>query len=493
MEPDVAPPAKLNRKRAPGEGFVSRAQTHLIKRATISKPVASGSWITWESCKRVLLYMHIAMFTREYALKEKMAQKENLNVNTATDEQLHERLELYCRGVSTELVHIYRDTTKRVAFTYEGVQLLCIPELGEVLNGNGQLLGHLSSSFSSDKIKVHLNRKNFQRSHLVLNASGKARPDGHTADHLNPSLPLNDSLENLAWATCSDQNSNKVFSNHVLSNAQTILAVNSTTGEERRFESQYLAATGLGSHHSLISRAIKKSYRIGRVWRVSMINCGMMGRLLPPHPTHQFLQLTDEMTYRTSTTGFNRVWRAVSGERPVIQIGGTSYQLHKIALESLLGREMVTGEQGDHINGDAFGCLLSNLWPVSASINCTKKDQQLRVGKATGTTISTLYLSQHDASSLTLTHANNISSACHGKLKQAGGYEWRFASTEELNTAFDLVQKKVACKTWDEILEMLEEFKGDHYYQVMKAQAQLSKEYADKLAEWRAAPERENV
>jgi hypothetical protein len=46
------PPAKLNRKRAPGEGFVSRAQTHLIK-------VASGAWITWESCKRVLLYMRL--------------------------------------------------------------------------------------------------------------------------------------------------------------------------------------------------------------------------------------------------------------------------------------------------------------------------------------------------------------------------------------------------------------------------------------------------
>ena len=48
-----------DRERAPGEGFVSRAQTHLIKRATIAKPVASGAWITWESCKRVLLYMRL--------------------------------------------------------------------------------------------------------------------------------------------------------------------------------------------------------------------------------------------------------------------------------------------------------------------------------------------------------------------------------------------------------------------------------------------------
>jgi hypothetical protein len=57
---------------------------------------------------------------------------------------------------------------------------------------------------------VGLNGKTVQRSHVVLLASGQARPSPqHTADHIVPSQHLNDSITNLRWATGSEQRKNQ--------------------------------------------------------------------------------------------------------------------------------------------------------------------------------------------------------------------------------------------------------------------------------------------
>jgi hypothetical protein len=120
---------------------------------------------------------------------------------------------------------------------------------------------------------------------------------------------------------------------------------------------------------------------------------------------------------------------------------------------------------------------------MSHRINNVKIDQQFRVGVLNG--ISFFFLSAHDAGQLIKKHSSSISKATSGRQLSVGGYTWHIASVAELERIFDEVDK-LALKSWGEILTMLEEYDDHHYYDVMKAQAILSKEYAEKLAAWRA-------
>lgn len=464
------PPTMRLPKRTRDEAYESRTTHAQIQRDVWVKPVHDAEWITFENSKRVLLFAYIAMFTLEYALKEVKKPTPRINVNTATDEELFERLKHMDQLFDPNLVGFFRDQAKRVLFQTNGCTLFCIPELGEILNERGFLLG--SCEFS--KVRVMLNGKHYMRSQLVLQACKKEKSsEDMTSDHINNMLPSNDSISNLRWASPVTQVANRTFSNRVPCSALEVHATNLKTGTTHIVPSicSLPNLVGFIPHVSLDKPIICK-----KGWAIQVVLPPMDGLILPTHFFFRNLQLSNTGYYKLGSS----MWRQQNIPYPRIITGERQ---HILMLESILGRKLGNKELCDHVSGDTINNHLSNLWPVSPSINSIKKDQQMRVGKDNVGNLK-LYLSSKDASACTGTHRPNICLGIKGVFKRIGGFEWRYASIAELNKIFELINIHISPLEWSERIAMLEDYKDDALYEKMRTQAILSMEYAKKLKAW---------
>jgi hypothetical protein len=115
------------------------------------------------------------------------------STRTSLIELLKERMALYDFGVSPDLVELLLDPAQ---WTPYDVYFVCL-NIGEVMNQKGKLIGSLKGN-KMGNIFLSSRKSGFQRSHIVLLASGQQRPsDDHTADHIVSSQTLNDSISNL--------------------------------------------------------------------------------------------------------------------------------------------------------------------------------------------------------------------------------------------------------------------------------------------------------
>ena len=473
-----APPAK----RQKGAVFVSRAHPEgRPDTGTYAKPEADDTSVMDEaSFRRTVLFAYIAKFTREVAFKEKRRMAERVYIDTATDEQLADRMRTYNKGVDREdFLELYRDKKNWTHFEFHGKPLVDILDLGEVVNPETtQLLG----SFCREKVVITTHSGNTQRSHMTLVASGKQPREGETADHINPFFPLNDSISNLRWADGATQRTNRLDYDGVLLFAHTIRLVKEGH-EDFFFASKNEAAAHLGVTKAAISNAC---FRINKVkgWSIDVLS-PHCGNILPQHPDYDSLDITDLGEYRTSQIGKGSYWRKNENERARLRIESQNkkFFILRISIECIMGRKLQSEEEGDHVNGDYSDSRLSNAWPVLSRINCIKKYQQFTVGVQNK--VAKVFISALDAGRVLNIKQQAISNAVNGRSTRAGGYTWRNASVVELERIFDELAV-LETKPWGEVLEMLEDYKDHHYYEVMRAQALLSKEYAEKLAAWRA-------
>ena len=473
-----APPAK----RQKGAVFVSRAHPEgRPDTGTYAKPEADDTAVMDEaSFRRTVLFAYIAKFTREVAFKEKRRMAERVYIDTATDEQLAARMRTYNKGVEREdFLELYRSREHWTHFVFEGRKLVAILYLGEIVHPETtQLLG----SFVEEKVKIKLDERNYQRSHIILTAAKQFPRDGETADHIDPRFPLNDSISNLRWADGRTQRNNQIKNGAVNCHAQSLLFTKEGHNP-LHFVSHEDAASYWGVTRKAVTNALKRG-NIFRAWDIHILN-PYYGNILPKHPLFKTLDVTDIGEYRTSTTGQGSTWRINSSttRRYKIQIETKKCYIHRIAVECIIRRELEDDVQSDHVDSNIQNISLPNLWPTFIRINNIKKDQQFRVGSKEGT--NAIFLSVNDAGQTLNIDRDHVSAVVNGKEYSAGGYTWRIASVSELERIFDEVDK-LELKPWDEILAMLEDYKDHHYYELMKAQALLSKDYAEKLAAWRA-------
>ncbi len=459
-------------KRTRDETLETRTTHNEIVRHVLDKPEHSEDCINFDDCARVCLFASIALFTLNFALKPTKKQNAHINVNTATDDVLIERLKNYDQIDDKEQIRFFRNKDNWISFAYNGVNLFCIKEIGEIVDSTGVLLGSCINS----RISTMVNKKHVTRSHLVLFACGHRCPsETHTADHIDPMRPSCDSITNLRWASKSEQRNNQVRSGHAQPHAIRIRATRIADGTIRTFEHRRELAAFLGVKDINVKNPTK-IYKGEWLLEMLLPDTSDVGRILPPHPIHKNLQLSENGFYKAD----RGAWRHQNGSRPVI--GGCGL-LSRLTAESILGRNLDDGGEVDHMDGDTTNNKLSNLWPVSRRINTIKKFQSFVISTDTDGH-NKLYLSPTDAHNSTGVAQNSISNVCNGTLKTAGGRSWRIASVDELTKIFQLVETRIAQLSWDEKLQMLETYKEDKYYSIMRDQLLLSREFFQKRAAW---------
>ena len=136
-------------------------------------------------------------------------------------------------------------------------------------------------------------------------------------------------------------------------------------------------------------------------------------------------------------------------------------------IECVLGRELDTDENGDHIDGDPTNNALDNLQPMIVRANIIKRAVKLVSVVKDGA--STVFLNVNVASDATGVRPADISGMLTKKIKwkHSSGYTFRDASIEEINSFFDSLIDKPD----------IEKFESCGLYPVLKAQQALNKEW----------------
>lgn len=426
-----------SRKRQPDETREDFARVSEIKKEIRPRKDCSGEPFTHDQFS--LATASILRFNKDLALKPIEERRRVLNALESSDEDLIDRMRTFNRGASETLLYLYRDKSNWVRFRYtddgESFEGFAILELGEILKENGVILGTILAG----KMMIHVEKKMRLRSHLILTASGRRRPnESYTADHMNFREPLNDSIFNLRWATSSDQNFNKREKTEHSINATTVVVLNAETREEvARYCSPAAAAVARG----VSSSCINKYLRDGEAHKgiIFTRDDPPLGEILPPHPKFQKFQVATSGLYRTHVrnTGCWGSWRSKGEERPLIRVEKESKMLYGLMIECVLGRELRAGENGDHINGDATNNTLQNLHPMTVRANIIKRAVKLVSAIKDGA--ATVFLSVSVASENTGVRPSDISSMLTGKItwKHSSGYTFRDASIEEIHSFFD--------------------------------------------------------
>jgi hypothetical protein len=168
---------------------------------------------------------------------------------------------------------------------------------------------------------------------------------------------MNDSIHNLRWATFSEQTINSIRSPNVLQNALTVLA--RKDGQICKYPSASAAASDMGVTKGVVSWAIAAQKSL-HGWTFSRENV-CKGRSLPTHPIHTTFRATDAQMYQTSKA--SPAWQTTGGNKYYeCFVNGKKRQIHRLAVECILGRPLHLGEQADHVNGDACNWSIDNLW-----------------------------------------------------------------------------------------------------------------------------------
>jgi len=426
-----------SRKRQPDETREDFARVSEIKKEIRPRKDCSGEPFTHDQFS--LATASILRFNKDLALKPIEERRRVLNALESSDEDLIDRMRTFNRGASETLLYLYRDKSNWVRFRYtddgESFEGFAILELGEILKENGVILGTILAG----KMMIHVGKKMRLRSHLILTASGRRRPnESYTADHINFREPLNDSIFNLRWATNSEQVSNQREKIEHSITASTVVTLNA---ESRQVVARYCSPAAAAVAHGVSSSCINKYLRDGEAHKgiIFTRDDAPLGEILPTHPKFQKFQVATSGLYRTHVrnTGCWGSWRSKGEERPLIRVEKESKMLYGLMIECVLGRELRAGENGDHINGDATNNTLQNLHPMTVRANIIKRAVKLVSAIKDGA--ATVFLSVSVASENTGVRPSDISSMLTGKItwKHSSGYTFRDASIEEIHSFFD--------------------------------------------------------
>jgi hypothetical protein len=232
-------------------------------------------------------------------------------------------------------------------------------------------------------------KSGFQRSHIVLFASGRTRPSPeHTADHIISSQYLNDSTTNLRWATNSEQGNNRGV--HV---------------RTKRLETY-------------------------------------TGKLLPAHPKHgKNIQLSSDGFIKIG----NRNWSMGTENKGsgdfIIHLNGSITLVHVLMVECILGRLLTDDETVDHINGVHGSNLVSNLAPVFGYDNIAKSVIKLvtRIDSAGNAVVFGGCVLAAEATPGT--SGQKISDCLVGIRNNHKGYQWKDASEEDIDLFFSKLKE----------------------------------------------------
>ena len=303
------------------------------------------------------------------------------SARTLLIETLKERMTLYDVGVSLDLVELMLDPAKWISF---GNYYVC-PEIGEVMTAKGKLIGSLRGNKIANLFDAKL-----QRSHVVLLASGHARPsDAHSADHIIPSQKLNDSISNLRWATVSLQN---------------------------------------GNQDPLIATETFLTYT---------------GSILPSHPEFgQLVELTSEGFVKVRSRRWSKGTEHPGNGDFTVQINSRQIAVHILMVECILGRLLSKNESVDHICGDHSMNILSNIAPVLQADNLTKAKVRL-ITRVDSQGNAVVFGGQYLAMDVTPgCDSGNITRALKGKIaKKHNSYEWKDSSEEDIDLFFSKMEE----------------------------------------------------
>jgi hypothetical protein len=437
-----------SRKRQPDETREDFARVSEIKKEIRPRKDCSGEPFTHDPFS--LAAASILRFNKDLALKPIEERRRVMNALEASDEDLIDRLRIFNRGASETLLYLYRDKSNWVRFRYiddgESFEGFAILELGEILKENGVILGTILAG----KMMIHVGKKMRLRSHLILTASGRRRPnESYTTDHINFREPLNDSIFNLRWATNSEQVSNQREKIEHSITASTVVTLNA---ESRQVVARYCSPAAAAVAHGVSSSCINKYLRDGEAHKgiIFTRDDAPLGEILPTHPKFQKFQVATSGLYRTHVrnTGCWGSWRSKGEERPLIRVEKESKMLYGLMIECVLGRELRAGENGDHIDGDATNNTLQNLHPMTVRANIIKRAVKLVSAIKDGA--ATVFLSVSVASENTGVRPSDISSMLTGKItwKHSSGYTFRDASIEEIHSFFDSLVEKPCIDTF---------------------------------------------
>jgi hypothetical protein len=459
--------AAFSRKRQPDETREDFARISKIKREIRTRKECSVEPFTHDDFS--LIAASILRFNRSLALKPIKERRKVVKSHSASDEDLLYRIRTFNRGTSENLIYLYRDRSNWIKFRYtddgESFEGFAILELGEILNDNGVIIGTIING----KMMIHVGKKMRLRSHLILTASGRRRPnESYTADHINFREPLNDSIFNLRWATSSDQNFNKREKTEHNINATTVVVLNAETREEIAI---YCSPAAAAVAHGVSSSCITKYLMDGRAHKGIIFTRGdaPLGEMLPAHPKFQKFQVATSGFYRTHirNTGCWGSWRSKGEERPFIKLRDESRALYGLMIECVLGRELGAGENGDHIDGDAMNNTLQNLHPMTVRANIIKRAVKLVSAMKNGEVV--VFLNVLVASERTGVRQSDISGMLTGKItwKHSSGYTFRDASIEEIHAFFDSIPDNMN----------IQKFTYHSLYETLAVQDALNKEW----------------
>jgi len=428
--------AAYSKKRQPEETREDFSRVSEIEKEIRTRKDCSEEPFTHDEFS--LAAASILRFNEELALKPIEERRKVLNAIHASKEDLIDRLRTFNRGVSENLVYLYRDKSNWVKFRYtddgESFEGFAILELGEILKDNGVIVGTILAG----KMMIHVGKKMRLRSHLVLMASGRPRPnETYTADHINFREPLNDSIFNLRWATQTEQNFNKREKTEHNVNATTVVVLDAETRQEvARYYSRESAAQAYGVHRTSITRYITDGH--SRNGLIFTREDSPLGEILPLHPKFEKFQVVSNGLYRTRVRNTEcwDEWRSKGEERPVIRVENTTQMLYVLMIECVLGRELEENENGDHIDGDSTNNTLENLHPMNVRANIIKRAVKLVSAIKDGEV--TVFLNVSVASEGTGVRPSDISGMLTGKIKwkHISGYTFRDSTVEEIHSFF---------------------------------------------------------
>jgi hypothetical protein len=370
-----------------------------------------------------LLIAHLLYVQREQLLinSEKKV-KPRLVVTEATEEQLKQRILEFNTGVDVNKWIYYKDMSKWTWFDkliprdgdnkvgYSG--WVCL-ELGEIMNKDKVLVGFLHYNRVEIKVSDVLNSP---RGAIILTAAGFERPTiTHTIDHKISSQIRNDSIENIRWATRTEQNLN-----------------------QRKRQSRTII-------HEI--REGKILPKIEKMPTVFVTTTGMF----------KFLH------------GKNKGWRTFkeSDTRINYSIGifKTRYSIHRLVMMSFLRRELNDGEDVDHIDGDFRNNNLNNLTLISNQANSIRSKSILMVSIYKN--VHTVYYIMSLAAEKTGIISEHISNSLRRTNPLNSGYKFIYADEKTIEL-FCKQKDKFLTYTDEQISEYIEKFKESSYYEVMK-------------------------
>jgi hypothetical protein len=371
--------------------------------------------------------------------------KPQLNALTSSDAELLDRMNRYNQNLDESLLPLYKQTLHYIPIReWKGIVLkqpwLVSLELGEVLSTNYDLVGCVNKE--DGKMIIRTNGKTVQRSHLILLAAGFDPNPGETADHVDFTKPLNDSMSNLRWATRNQQTTNQRKERVMRREAQTIQIVTDNGTVLNECHSQKMMGQELGlSAQAIAGRIERQTKFLYKSQRCHLI----VDNPEPPlpwlnHPDCPKFQCAENGQYRTKEHNQWGMWRYAPA-RHQYQYNGKCRKLSIIMYECFHPEEYPVDSSKfvvDHMDNNPMNNSKANLQKITPSLNQMRKEVKFIV-RENMEGHRTIYVSPTHASMANGISRSHISGCPNGHKPSAGGFRWCHATEDEIRFAFQKV------------------------------------------------------